>query len=204
MVMRGTMIGLGAALIQRLHWVLYLFGGFLLVTGLKMLVGKPQEVDVEHNLVLRWLRRRFPITRCYRDGAFFIRGEPPAGWMLTPLAVALVLVEVADLVFAVDSIPAIFAITADPFLVFTSNVFAILGLRSLFFALAGMIRRFVYLRPALALVLMLVGAKMLAARWLKPLLGEAFNPLVLGTVLAILAIGIVASLRAGSKADDDR
>jgi tellurite resistance protein TerC len=114
--------------------------------------------------------------------------------MLTPLALALVMVETTDLIFAVDSIPAIFAITADPFLVFTSNVFAILGLRSLYFALAGMISKFKYLKPALAMILLVVGVKMLTAKWLKETLGDYFNFYLLGVVLLILAIGIAASL----------
>jgi tellurite resistance protein TerC len=118
----------------------------------------------------------------------------PGTLMLTPLALALIMVETTDLIFAVDSIPAIFAITADPFLVFTSNVFAILGLRSLYFALAGMLAKFIYLKPALAMVLLVVGVKMLTAKWLKELLGGDFNFYLLGVVLLILAVGIVASL----------
>jgi tellurite resistance protein TerC len=119
----------------------------------------------------------------------------PAGkWLLTPLAVALVLVEVTDLIFAVDSIPAIFSITADPFLVFTSNVFAILGLRSLYFALAGMITKFIYLNPALSLILLVVGMKMLTAKWLKLWLGDSFNLVVLALILGILAISVITSL----------
>jgi len=124
----------------------------------------------------------------------------PAGkWLITPLAVALVLIEFTDLIFAVDSIPAIFAITSDPFLVFTSNVFAILGLRSLYFALAGMIDKFRYLKPALALVLMIVGGKMLGAKWLKVWLGESFNFTILGVILAVLATGVVTSLIVGRR-----
>jgi tellurite resistance protein TerC len=124
----------------------------------------------------------------------------PAGkWLLTPLAVALILVEVTDLIFAVDSIPAVFAITADPFLVFTSNVFAILGLRSLYFALAGLISKFRYLKPALSLILVLVGVKMLAAKWLKIWLGDSFNLTVLAVIIAILATGIITSIIVGQK-----
>ena len=127
----------------------------------------------------------------------------PAGkWLLTPLAVALILVEVTDLIFAVDSIPAVFAITADPFLVFTSNVFAILGLRSLYFALAGLISKFRYLKPALSLILVLVGVKMLAAKWLKVWLGDSFNLTVLAVILAILATGIITSILVGEKDKD--
>ncbi len=124
----------------------------------------------------------------------------PGSLMLTPLALALVMVEATDLIFAVDSIPAIFAITTDPFLVFTSNVFAILGLRSLYFALAGLIHRFHYLKLALAIVLMVVGVKMMIAKWLKALLGESFNFYLLGLVLLILAVGVLASLRRSAAA----
>ena len=124
-----------------------------------------------------------------------VEGARPGSLMLTPLALALLMVETTDLIFAVDSIPAIFAITADPFLVFTSNVFAILGLRSLYFALAGMVERFRYLKPALALVLLVVGFKMLLAEWLKLTLGRHFNLVLLAVVLVILAIGVLASLR---------
>jgi tellurite resistance protein TerC len=132
-----------------------------------------------------------------------VESAAPGKWLLTPLAVALVLVEVTDLIFAVDSIPAIFAITADPFLVFTSNVFAILGLRSLYFALAGMIAKFRYLKPALSLVLLLVGVKMLAAKWLKVWLGDSFNLTVLGVILAVLATGVVTSLIVGKQDEED-
>lgn len=126
-----------------------------------------------------------------------LQTTPPGKWLLTPLAVALILVEVTDLIFAVDSIPAVFAITADPFLVFPSNVFAILGLRSLYFALAGLIDKFRYLKPALSLVLVLVGAKMLAAKQLKGSLGESYNLTVLAVILAVLGTGIVTSLIVG-------
>ena len=128
-----------------------------------------------------------------------VESAPAGKWLLTPLAVALILVEVTDLIFAVDSIPAVFAITADPFLVFTSNVFAILGLRSLYFALAGLISKFRYLKPALSLILVLVGVKMLAAKWLKLWLGDSFNLTVLAVILAILATGIITSMIIGEK-----
>jgi tellurite resistance protein TerC len=131
-----------------------------------------------------------------------VAGTKPGRLMLTPLALALVMIETTDLIFAVDSIPAIFAITADPFLVFTSNVFAILGLRSLYFALAGMISKFKYLKPALAMVLLVVGIKMLTAKWLKEMLGEYFNFYLLGAVLLILAAGVIGSLLSGSKEEE--
>lgn len=193
LVMRGTMIGLGAQLVSRYHWILYVFGVFLVYTALKMLWSKSDETaDPDEALVMRLVRRVFPVCENYRESHFVIR---EAGrLMLTPLAVALVLVETTDLIFAVDSIPAIFAITTDPFIVFTSNVFAILGLRSLYFALAGAIAKFRYLKVSLAAILGLVGAKMLAAEWLKGVVGPSFNFYLLGIVAMILGAGVVASI----------
>jgi tellurite resistance protein TerC len=216
LVLRGVMIGLGARLIAEFSWILYLFGVFLIVTAVKMLVLKTDETDPNQNVVVRWTRRFFPITEHFHGEHFLVRAgslasreaEVPGGtrredaavakavpgtWMLTPLALSLVMVETTDLIFAVDSIPAIFAITADPFLVFTSNVFAILGLRSLYFALAGAIESFRYLKVALAVVLAVVGVKMLAHSWLKAWLGPNFNFYLLGLVLSILAMGVLAS-----------
>jgi tellurite resistance protein TerC len=220
LVMRGTMIGMGAMLVQNFHWILYLFGAFLIFTGVKMLVFAEKEEHPEDNPVVRWIRKFFSVTQDFHGQHFAVKAggkwageavEPglalspdpvletanPGKWLLTPLAVALVLVEVTDLIFAVDSIPAVFAITADPFLVFTSNVFAILGLRSLYFALAGLISKFRYLKPALSLILILVGVKMLAAKWLKVWLGDSFNITVLGVILAILFTGIITSIIVG-------
>lgn len=217
LAMRAVMISVGAALIAEFHWILYVFGGFLIITALKMFFLKTENTDPNQNIVIRMTRRLFPVTSRYHGEHFLVRAGSPASQesevpgspvepdeavsrikprtlMLTPLALALVMVETTDLIFAVDSIPAIFAITADPFLVFTSNVFAILGLRSLYFALAGMLSKFKYLKPALAMVLLVVGVKMLIARWLKEVLGEYFNFYLLGAVLLILAVGIAASL----------
>lgn len=217
LVMRGTMIGVGAALVHHFHWILYVFGGFLILTAIKMLLMEEKEQHPENNLLIRWIGRRFPITRNYHGQHFLVKagsapsheaaepGEavtadpvvdaaPNGKWLLTPLAVALVLIEVTDLIFAVDSIPAIFAITTDPFLVFTSNVFAILGLRSLYFALAGMIAKFHYLKPALSLILLVVGVKMLTAKWLKLWLGDSFNLIVLSLIVGILVTGVITSL----------
>lgn len=225
LVMRGAMIGMGAALVHYFHWILYVFGVFLIFTGVKMLVMEEKEEHPEDNRVVRWIRKLFPVNREFHGQHFMVKAggqwsresaEPgvtpkadpvvdsaPSGkWLLTPLAVALILVEVTDLIFAVDSIPAVFAITADPFLVFTSNVFAILGLRSLYFALAGLIANFRYLKPALSLILVLVGVKMLAAKWLKLWLGDSFNLTVLAVILAILFTGIVTSIIVGSKPTD--
>jgi len=217
LIMRGAMIALGAKLIAEFHWILYVFGAFLIITGLKMLVLKTESTDPSHNVVVRLVRRFFPVTARFHGEHFLVRAGTAASHeaalpgekalpdpvvdaakagtiLLTPLALALVMVETTDLIFAVDSIPAIFAITADPFLVFTSNVFAILGLRSLYFALAGMLDKFRYLKVALAVVLMVVGTKMLLAKWLKSLLGEHFNVYLLALVLLILAAGVLFSL----------
>ena len=193
LVMRGTMIGLGAQLVSRYHWVLYLFGIFLVYTALKMLWSKSDEMaDPDDALVMRLVRRVFPVCQDYRESRFLVRDG--GAWMLTPLAVALVLVETTDLIFAVDSIPAIFAITTDPFIVFTSNVFAILGLRSLYFALSSAIAKFRYLKVSLAAILGLVGLKMLAAEWLKDVIGPSFNFYLLGIVAVILGVGVLASV----------
>jgi TerC family integral membrane protein len=193
LVMRGTMIGLGAQLVSRYHWILYVFGVFLVYTALKMLWSKSDEAaDPDEAIVMRLIRRVFPVCEDYRESHFMVRDH--GRLMLTPLAVSLVLVETTDLIFAVDSIPAIFAITTDPFIVFTSNVFAILGLRSLYFALAGAIAKFRYLKVSLAAILGLVGVKMLAAEWLKDVIGPSFNFYLLGIVALILAVGVIASM----------
>jgi len=219
LVMRGVMIAVGAKLIAEFHWVLYIFGVFLILTAIKMLALKTEPKDPNKNIVVRLVRRWFPVTARFHGEHFFVRAgtqasheselpggapEPdemvdrarPGSLLLTPLALTLAVIESTDLIFAVDSIPAIFAITADPFLVFTSNVFAILGLRSLYFALAGMMDKFRYLKVSLALVLMIVGIKMLIAKWLKAVIGEHFNLHLLAIVFLILAAGILASLLA--------
>ena len=222
LVMRGAMIAVGAKLVSNYHWVLYVFGVFLIITAVKMLLLKTDHSDPNRNVLVRWTRRLFPITSRFHGEHFLVRAGSPASnesdlpgnaavpdeavqqakpgtLMLTPLALALIMVEATDLIFAVDSIPAIFAITADPFLVFTSNVFAILGLRSLYFALAGMIGMFRYLKVSLALVLILVGAKMLAGPWLKEVLGANFNFYLLGLVFLVLAVGVTVSWLVGRK-----
>ena len=188
LVMRGAFIAAGVALVARFNWVLYVFGIFLVITGLKLLVGKQTEIDPERNPILRLARRFLPITPGYEGAAFFVRREGRR--LATPLLLVLLLVETTDVLFAVDSIPAIFAVTLDPFIVYTSNVFAILGLRALYFVLAGGIRKFRYLRPGLAVVLMFVGVKMLVAhRYPVPILVS------LGVICGILAVAILASLR---------
>ena len=193
LVMRGAMILLGATLIARYHWILYIFGAFLVLTAWRMLVQDNPSENVGDSPVIKWVRRFFRVTPTYREQRFSIIQNGRR--VLTPLAIALVLVETTDLVFAVDSIPAIFAITTDPFIVFTSNVFAILGLRSLYFALAGAMEKFRYLKVSLAAILGLVGIKMLVADLLKRYIGPSFNFYLLGAVVIILAAGAWASVR---------
>jgi tellurite resistance protein TerC len=195
-VLRAIMIGFGAAIVAQFSWVLYIFAVFLIATGIKMLVMKDDGHNIEDNPLLKFLRRKLTITPQLHGEKFFVKQPDPAtGKMVnaaTPLFLALVLVEFADLIFAVDSIPAIFAITTDPFIVYTSNIFAILGLRALYFALAAIIDRFVYLKPALALVLVFIGSKIFIA----DLFGLAkFPPTVSLTVtLGLIAGGVIYSL----------
>ncbi len=161
LVMRGLMIWLGVALVDRFHWILYIFGAFLLVTGIRMLVSHGEEIDLESNFVLRLCRRWMRVTPEYHEQKFAVKVD--GHWMLTPLALVLIVIDIMDLVFAVDSIPAVFAITQDEFIIYTSNICAILGLRSLYFVLAHIIDRFVYLKTGLAFVLGFVGLKMILA-----------------------------------------
>lgn len=191
LVMRAAFIAAGVALISRFHWILYVFGAFLVITGAKLYREKAGEFHPERSPVMRLARRIFPITPEYEGAVFFVRRE--GRWLATPLLLVLLLVETTDVIFAVDSIPAVFSVTLDPFIVYTSNIFAILGLRSLYFVLAGAIRKFRYLRPGLSLVLIFVGVKMLAAEFYKvPTL------LSLGIISAILLIAVLASLRSES------
>jgi tellurite resistance protein TerC len=195
-VLRGIMIAAGAAVVENYGWVLYLFAAFLIITGIKMLFSSSEPYDVENNPVLKFLRKRLPVTEQLHGQKFLVRENDPATGKLktyvTPLLLALIMIEFADLVFAVDSIPAIFAITTDPFIVYTSNIFAILGLRALYFALAALIHRFAYLKYALSVVLIFIGSKIFVA----DMLGLAkIPPLIsLGVTLAILASGIIGSL----------
>ena len=217
LVLRGAMIGIGAKLIAEFHWVLYIFAVFLILTAFKMLFLNTEHTDPNKTIVIKLARRLFPVTARFHGEHFIVRAGAPASYesevpgasrvpdevvdkarpgalLLTPLALALVMVEATDLIFAVYSIPAIFAITGDAFLVFTSNVFAILGLRSLYFALSDMVKKFRYLKVSLALVLMVVGVKMLLAEWLKLALGKHFNLYLLAVILSILAAGVAASM----------
>jgi tellurite resistance protein TerC len=192
LMLRGVMIGVGATLVSQFAWVLYIFGVFLIITAGKMLFMNVEDGDPRNNIVVRITRRLFPVTKQFYGQRFAVRRGGRI--LLTPLALALVMVETTDVIFAVDSIPAIFAITADPFLVFASNAFAILGLRSLYFVLAGALTAFRYLKVSLAVVLAMVGTKMLLHDWLKELLGEYFNLYVLAAILLILTAGTIASL----------
>jgi tellurite resistance protein TerC len=188
LVMRAVMILAGTLLIAKFAWIIYVFGGFLILTGIKMIVKKEEEIHPEKNPVVRWFKRLMPVTADYRDDKFFVRENGVR--MATPLFVVLLLVEVSDLIFAVDSIPAIFAVTTDPFIVYTSNVFAILGLRSLYFALSGVMDKFHYLKTGLGVVLTFVGVKMLLAHtaW-------KIDTLVsLGVIVLILLTAVVMSL----------
>jgi tellurite resistance protein TerC len=187
LVMRAGFIVTGSALIQRFHWVIYVFGAFLVFTGIKLLAHREGEVHPERNPVLRLFRRLVRAVPDYRDAKFAVKDG--GRWFATPLLMVLVVVEATDIVFAVDSIPAIFAITTDPFIVFTSNIFAILGLRALYFLLAGMIDKFRYLKVGLGLVLAFVGAKMLLVDVIK--LPIAMS---LGIVGAVLALSVLASV----------
>lgn len=191
-VLRAIMIGLGTTLVAQFGWLLYVFAGFLILTGIRMWQTAEQVYDVEGNRVLKLIRRWFSITPQLHGKAFFVREPGATRWSITPLFVALMMIEVVDLVFAVDSVPAIFAITTDPFLVYTSNIFAILGLRALYFALAAMIERFHYLKYALAVLLVFIGSKIFVA----DAFGLAkFPPLLsLSVTVAILAGGIGWSL----------
>jgi tellurite resistance protein TerC len=187
LVMRGTMILCGIALVQRFHFVLYLFGLFLLITAARMFFRKHSARDFTEGWVLRTCRRILPITREFHAEHFHVRID--GRWMLTPLALTMIVIEVTDLIFAVDSIPAIFAITTDPFIVYTSNICAILGLRSLYFLLAGLMDRFIYLRTGLAFVLAFVGIKMIIADYLP-----IPRSLSLGIIILILAVTIAISM----------
>jgi tellurite resistance protein TerC len=186
-VMRGAMILAGAALIARFHWIILVFGGFLIITGIKMYLHRNEEVDVSENSVLKYLRKRLRVTETYHGQSFIARVN--GRLYATPLLLVLAMVELTDLMFAVDSIPAIFAVTRDPFIVFTSNVFAILGLRSLYFLLAGIMDKFYYLKTGLSAILVFVGIKMVISMHVKIPIG-----LSLAVVALILAISIVASL----------
>jgi len=186
-IMRGIFIAMGTALLTAFHWIIYVFGGFLIITGIKMLLIRDHKLDPEKNPAVRLVRRVMPVTNEYQGQRFFVWNNGRL-WA-TPLFLVLVLVETTDLIFAVDSIPAIFAITQDPFIVYTSNVFAILGLRALYFLLAGIMEIFRYLKVGLSFVLMFVGTKMIVADLYKIPIGMS-----LAVVAGILVASVLASL----------
>src|SRR5690242_12188489 len=192
-VMRFIMILLGALLLTRFEWITYLFGGILVLTGIRMLLQDDARIEPERNPIVKLARRVLPLTSAY-DGANFTCRTSRGRRLFTPLVLVLLVVEWSDLVFAIDSIPAIFAVTRDPFLVYSSNVFAILGLRALFFVLAGMMDRFVYLKPGVAFILVFVGLKMLVSAWFHlPVL------ISLAVIVMTLAVSVILSLRHGAR-----
>ncbi len=196
LVLRGVMIGFGLALIDRFDWVRYVLGGFLLLTAVKMAISGAEEVDPEKNLLMRLVRRFVPVTQGFREGRFIVREGGQT--MVTPLFLALLVVESTDVVFAVDSIPAVFGVTSDAFIVFTSNVCAILGLRALYFALAAILHRFHYIQHSLVGVLAFVGVKMLIA--------DAIHvpaALSLGIIAGLIAVGLLVSLWMARGEDDE-
>ncbi len=193
-VLRGLMIGLGAALIHQFEWLLYIFGAFLVFTGIKILLVADSEMDVGTNPLLGFIYKRFRVTKDLHGDHFIVKQPHPATGKvvtyMTPLFVALIMIEFADLVFAVDSVPAVFAITQDPYIVYTSNIFAILGLRALYFALAAMIHRFKYLKYALAVILIFIGAKIFAVN----LIGKTPAWISLSITIGLLAGGVIYSM----------
>jgi len=190
LLMRGAMIAAGAYLIQQFHWIIYIFGAFLVFTGIRTAMHDADDFDTESSLPIRVIRRLMPVTNAYHGQRFFVReqGHRRSRLMATPLFVVLALVETTDLIFAVDSIPAIFAVTQDPFIVYSSNVFAILGLRALYFLLADVIHRFHYLKAGLSTVLVFVGLKMLAIDVYKMPIGIS-----LGVIALVLGVSVAAS-----------
>jgi tellurite resistance protein TerC len=194
-ILRGVMIGFGAAIVSQFSWVLYIFALFLIATGVKMMRFADHKFDVTNNPVLAFMRRRANVTEIHHEERFFVQKSQPDGTTtryITPLFLALILIEISDVIFAVDSVPAIFAITTDPFIVYTSNIFAVLGLRALYFALAAMVHRFHYLKYALAAVLIFIGSKVIAAGVLGI---EKIPPVLsLAVTFGILGVGVAYSL----------
>jgi tellurite resistance protein TerC len=187
LVFRGLFIWLGVLLIAKFHWVLYIFGAFLVYTGIKMGIAKDKDIEPEKNPILKFVRRFVPISKNYVRGKFFTKIDGKT--LGTPLFIVLIVIESTDVIFAFDSIPAIFAITLDPFIVYTSNVFAILGLRALYFAIAGLMDMFHYLKYGLSAILSFVGIKMLVSGWYK--IGDLLS---LGVIALLLTISIIASI----------
>ncbi|HSQ22684.1 MAG TPA: TerC family protein, partial [Coriobacteriia bacterium] len=196
LVMRAAMIALGVALITKFSWIIYVFGAFLILTGIKMVLKREEEIHPERNPVVRWFKKLMPVTSDYRGDKFFVRENGLRH--ATPLFVVLLLIEFSDLIFAVDSIPAIFAVTTDPFIVYTSNVFAILGLRSLYFALAGVMGKFHYLKIGLGVVLSFVGVKMMLAHSPYKIDTLVSLAVVVGIIAASIVVSILRPRRMGS------
>jgi len=195
LILRAAMIIAGTVLITKFAWIIYIFGAFLILSGIKMIVKEEEELHPERNPVVRWFKKFMPVTSNYRDDKFFVRENGVR--MATPLFVVLLLIEVSDVIFAVDSIPAIFAVTKDPFIVYTSNVFAILGLRSLYFALAGVMDKFHLLKIGLGVVLTFVGVKMLLGHT-----AYKIDTLIsLGVIVTVLAVSVILSLLRPKKAE---
>lgn len=202
-VLRAIMIGLGTTLVSQFSWILYLFAVFLIATGIKMLIADEKEFNIENNLILKFLRKKFRVTDTLHGNKFTVKlPDAKTGKKVTyatPLLIALVLIELVDLIFAVDSIPAIFSITLDPYIVYTSNIFAILGLRALFFALAAIIHKFVYLKQALACVLVFIGSKTFIAYFMDM---EKFPAgISLGITVGLIFAGIIASIIKANKSN---
>lgn len=195
-ILRAIMIGLGATLVSQFSWVLYIFAGFLILTGIKMWLSVDRQYEVGNSPILNFIKKRFRVTDQLHAEKFWVKQTDPKtnklAWFMTPLFLALIMIEFVDLIFAIDSVPAIFAITTDPFIVYTSNIFAILGLRALYFALSAMVDRFHYLKYALAVLLVFIGSKIFIADGL----GIAKIPpaLSLSITFSILFIGIIYSL----------
>lgn len=187
MIMRAVMIGAGAVLLDRFTWIVYVFGAILIFTGVRMFKDDDTKVEPEKNPLVRLARRFIPITPAYDRQHFFVKSH--AGWMATPLFLVLLVVEWSDLVFAIDSIPAVFAVTRDPVVVYASNIFAILGLRALFFVLAGAMDKFVYLKPGVALILVFVGVKMVGAYWF-----HLSTLISLAVIVSVLTASVLLSL----------
>jgi tellurite resistance protein TerC len=186
-IMRAIFIAAGITLIQKFHWIIYIFGGFLIFSGIKLALEKDKEIHPEKNPVLKLFRRFMPVLSRYKEGKFFVRRNQR--YFATPLFIVLLVVETTDVMFALDSIPAVIAITTDPFIVYTSNVFAILGLRAIFFALAGIMRLFHYLHYGLSFILVFVGVKMLVSKFY-----EIPVEIALGVIIAVLTTSVVASI----------
>jgi tellurite resistance protein TerC len=194
-IMRAIFIAAGITLIQKFHWIIYIFGGFLIFSGIKLALEKDKEIHPEKNPVLKLFRRFMPVLSRYKEGKFFLRRNQR--YYATPLFIVLLVVETTDVMFALDSIPAVIAITTDPFIVYTSNVFAILGLRAIFFALAGIMRLFHYLHYGLSFILVFVGVKMLVSKFY-----EIPVEIALGVIIAVLTTSVVASIIKPQKTEE--